>query len=54
MIASAQEGKNSIVRLWEYHNANCITMFTMPVTSMKCLSFSYDGQFLACVGKDSH
>lgn len=29
-------------------------MVTMPVTSMKCLSFSNDGQFLASVGKDAH
>jgi WD40 repeat protein len=26
----------------------------MPVVSLKCLSFSHDGRFLASVGKDSH
>jgi len=26
----------------------------MPVVSLKCLSFSYDGRYLASVGKDSH
>ena len=26
----------------------------MPVTSLKCLSFSHDGNFLASVGKDVH
>lgn len=29
-------------------------MVTMPVNQLKCLSFSYDGKFLASVGKDSH
>jgi WD40 repeat protein len=26
----------------------------MPVVSLKCLSFSHDGKYLASVGKDSH
>lgn len=26
---------------------------TMPVQSLKCLAFSYDGKYLACVGKSS-
>jgi WD repeat-containing protein 90 len=29
-------------------------MVTMPVVTLKCLSFSYDGKYLASVGKDSH
>lgn len=29
-------------------------MMTMPVTSLKCLSFSHDGKYLASVGKDNH
>ena len=29
-------------------------MVTMPVMSLKCLAFSYDGRFLASVGKDNH
>ena len=33
--------------------ARCITMMTMPVASMKCLSFSQDGRYLASVGKDA-
>ena len=52
LIASAQEGKNSIIRIWDYHNARCLQMLTMPVTNLQCLSFSPDGRFLACVGKE--
>jgi WD40 repeat protein len=54
LVASAQEGKNSIIRLWDYNTARCITMVTMPVVSLKCLSFSYDGRYLASCGKDTH
>lgn len=54
MLASAQEGANSIIRVWDYATARCITMMTMPVTSLKCLCFSHDGKYLAAVGKDSH
>lgn len=52
LIASAQEGQNSMIRIWDYHTARCISMLPMPVTTMKCLSFSADGQLLASVGKD--
>jgi WD40 repeat protein len=54
VLASAQEGKNSIIRVWEYETARCLSMMTMPVTSLKCLAFSHDGRFLASCGKDSH
>ena len=37
--------------MWDYATARCITMVTMPVTSLKCLSFSYDGRYLVSVGK---
>jgi len=52
MIASAQEGKNSIIRLWDYQSARCITMMTMPVANIQKLSFSHDGKYLASVGKN--
>jgi WD40 repeat protein len=53
LLASAQEGKNSIIRIWDYHTARCLSMLPMPVVTMKCLSFSPDGRFLASVGKDA-
>ena len=29
-------------------------MITLPVTSLKCVSFSHDGKYLATAGKDLH
>ena len=54
LLASAQEGKHSIIRLWEYESGRCISMMTMPVTTLKCVAFSWDGKYLASVGKDAH
>lgn len=54
MLASAQQGKNSIIRIWDYQSAKCLSMVTMPVTSIKQVSFAPDGRSLTCVGKDSH
>jgi len=28
-------------------------MLTMPVSTLQCVSFSPDGRFLACVGKEA-
>jgi WD40 repeat protein len=54
LLASAQEGHNSLIRIWDYATARCLSVFTMPVSSLKCLSFSADGNLLASVGKDAH
>lgn len=54
ILASAQEGKNSLIRIWDYTTARCMSIISIPVVSVICLSFSHDGRFLACVGKDSH
>lgn len=54
LLASAQEGNNSLIRIWDYATARCLSVFTMPVSSLKCLSFSADGNLLASVGKDAH
>ena len=53
LLASAQEGKNSIVRIWEYQTGKCLSMLTMP-SSLKQVTFSPDNRFLTTVGKDSH
>jgi len=53
MVASAQEGQFSIVRIWDYYTARCISMLTLPCSSLISLAFSPDGQYLATVGKSS-
>lgn len=51
LLASAQEGNNSIIRLWDYSSAKSIAFSAMPVQSVECLSFSHDGRYLAGYGK---
>lgn len=31
LMASGQEGKNPLVRIWEYDTGRCLSMFTLPV-----------------------
>jgi len=54
LIASAQDGKNSIIRIWDYFTARCITMMTMPVKTLQCITFSHDGRYIACSGKTAY
>jgi len=54
ILASAQEGSNAIIRVWDYATARSIAFTLMPVQVVKCLSFSHDGRYLAGCGKDSH
>ena len=68
IIASAQEGKNSdstaekpledkqqsVIRIWDYATARCISMLVMPVLMLRQIAFSHDGRYLACVGKDTY
>jgi len=55
-VASAQQqtkspsGNQSIVRIWDYENANCRSILTMPLELIKSLAFSHDSNFLAVVG----
>lgn len=54
LLSSAQTGNNSVVRVWNYHKANCVAMFRTHAHSLSCLSFSYGGGILCGVGKDKH
>uniref|UniRef100_A0A3B4T9G9 WD repeat domain 90 n=1 Tax=Seriola dumerili TaxID=41447 RepID=A0A3B4T9G9_SERDU len=53
LLASAQTGSHSVVRVWNYHKGNCLAMFRIHAHSLSCL-FSYSGGILCGVGKDSH
>ncbi|XP_022046552.2 WD repeat-containing protein 90 isoform X1 [Acanthochromis polyacanthus] len=54
LLASAQTGNNSVVRVWNYHKGNCLAMFRVHAHSLSCLSFSRGGGILCGVGKDNH
>ncbi|KAM4715856.1 WD repeat-containing protein 90 [Anableps anableps] len=54
LLASAQSGSNSVVRLWNYSEGSCLSMFRAHAHSLCCLSFSYGGSVLCGVGKDRH
>ncbi|KAL6095179.1 wdr90 [Pungitius sinensis] len=54
LLASAQTGNHSVVRVWNYHEGNCLAMFRIHAHSLSSLSFSYGGGVLCGVGKDSH
>ncbi|XP_074519833.1 WD repeat-containing protein 90 [Halichoeres trimaculatus] len=52
LLASAQTGHHSVVRVWNYHKGNCLAMFRTHAHSFSCLSFSRSGGLLCGVGKD--
>ncbi|XP_028424157.1 WD repeat-containing protein 90 isoform X2 [Perca flavescens] len=54
LLASAQTGNHSVVRVWNYHKGNCLATFRIHAHSLSSLSFSYGGGILCGVGKDSH
>ncbi|XP_070579992.1 WD repeat-containing protein 90-like isoform X2 [Ptychodera flava] len=54
LLASAQTGKLSVVRVWKFDTGECLAMFKTHVHSVYCLSFSHSGGVLCGVGKDSH
>ncbi|XP_020493168.2 WD repeat-containing protein 90 [Labrus bergylta] len=54
ILASAQSGNHSVVRVWNYHKGNCLAMFRTHAHSFSSLSFSYSGSILCGVGKDRH
>ncbi|XP_074454129.1 WD repeat-containing protein 90 isoform X1 [Larus michahellis] len=54
LLASAQAGPLSVVRLWDFPTGTCLSVFKTHVRSLLSLSFSYSGAILCGVGKDGH
>ncbi|XP_069066782.1 WD repeat-containing protein 90 isoform X3 [Pleurodeles waltl] len=54
LLASAQTGNLSMVRLWNFLKGSCLSMFKSHVHSVSSLSFSHSGAVLCSVGKDGH
>ncbi|XP_041063040.1 WD repeat-containing protein 90 [Carcharodon carcharias] len=53
LLASAQTGNVSLVRVWNFNKGNCLAMFKTHIHSVSSLSFSFSGRVLCGVGKDS-
>uniref|UniRef100_A0A8C3GHI0 WD repeat-containing protein 90 n=1 Tax=Cairina moschata TaxID=8855 RepID=A0A8C3GHI0_CAIMO len=54
LLASAQAGPLSLLRLWDFPGGSCLSMFKAHVQVLLSLSFSYSGAVLCGVGKDGH
>ncbi|XP_048351372.1 WD repeat-containing protein 90 [Sphaerodactylus townsendi] len=54
LLASAQIGHLSMMRLWDFASTKCLSMFKTGLHSVSCLSFSYNGNILCGTGKDGH
>ncbi|XP_072536252.1 WD repeat-containing protein 90 isoform X2 [Salminus brasiliensis] len=54
LLASAQTGSHCLVRLWSYCKGQCLTVIETHGHSLNTLSFSYSGNVLCGVGKDSN
>ncbi|XP_042336753.1 WD repeat-containing protein 90 isoform X3 [Sceloporus undulatus] len=54
LLASAQIGQPSVMRLWDFPSGKCLCMFKAGMHSVSCLSFSYSGSVLCGTGKDKH
>ena len=53
-IATAQEGHNPMIRVWDVSTHNCITSLATVVSEIQSLSFSAHSHFLSSVGKEAH
>ncbi|KAJ6659778.1 hypothetical protein lerEdw1_018494 [Lerista edwardsae] len=54
LLASAQAGQLSMMRLWDFLTGRCLAMFKTGIHSVSCLSLSYNGSILCGTGKDGH
>ncbi|XP_031573056.1 WD repeat-containing protein 90-like, partial [Actinia tenebrosa] len=54
LLASAQAGTPSLIRIWKYQTRKCAALFRTQVSDIHCLSLSVSGNILCAVGRDSH
>ncbi|TRY93037.1 hypothetical protein DNTS_025166 [Danionella cerebrum] len=54
LLASAQTGTNSLIRLWSYTEGVCLTIIPTHTNALNLLSFSDSGGVLCGVGRDGH
>ncbi|KAF6734778.1 WD repeat-containing protein 90 [Oryzias melastigma] len=49
VLASAQTGNNSVVRVWDYNSGNCLAMFRNHAHSLSCLRCQFSVEWLVVV-----
>ncbi|XP_037588185.1 WD repeat-containing protein 90 [Cebus imitator] len=54
LLASAQAGAPSVMRLWDFQTGVCLSLFRSPMHAVCSLSFADSGALLCGVGKDQH
>ncbi|KAL0617187.1 WD repeat-containing protein 90 [Plecturocebus cupreus] len=54
LLASAQAGAPSVMRLWDFQTGGCLSLFQSPMHAVCSLSFAESGALLCGVGKDHH
>ena len=54
LMASAQEGKEALVRLWEFSTGACLGIVCGHASGMLCVDVSQDGRALLGIGLDAH
>uniref|UniRef100_A0A2K5CS69 WD repeat-containing protein 90 n=1 Tax=Aotus nancymaae TaxID=37293 RepID=A0A2K5CS69_AOTNA len=54
LLASAQAGAPSVMRLWDFQTGGCLSLFRSPMHAICSLSFADSRALLCGVGKDHH
>ena len=54
MVATVQEGKSALVRIWDAASAQCLAILCGHASGMSCVDLSGDGRALLAVGLDTH
>jgi WD40 repeat protein len=52
ILASCQEGKNPLIRLWDFATGDCLAMLGAHGRDVTCIDFNRDGTRMVAVGKE--
>ncbi len=52
ILASCQEGKNPLIRLWDFATGDCLAMLGAYGRDVTCIDFNRDGTRMVAVGKE--
>lgn len=53
ILATGQEGKQAVIRLWNFRTRQCVGILMAHNSDLRCLAFSYMNLMLAAVGRDA-